>query len=318
MSVSPLLGGEDEVPAAVLRPAGLVFVSTDRLLFAHAHDADPPFADTETDQVVANGSCTSLTKGEVVLVRTARVGVAFDRDPGRRPPIQVGGVPTQGRPGAELDPRRCGGRRGIEGADGGVQEVPAVILAHGAGNDMSTPLLVAVHEGLASAGLLTVRFNFPYKEKGGRAPDRTPVLEACFRSVVNQIRTEYRPSRVFIGGKSLGGRMASHLAASRLAVDGLVFLGYPLHPPGKLARLRTAHLSRITAPMLFFAGTRDPLCNLDLLRSSLAPLADRATLHVIQDADHSFNVLKRTGRSDEAVREEIIKISLAWVQSIVH
>lgn len=193
----------------------------------------------------------------------------------------------------------------------------AVILAHGAGNDMSNPLLVAVHEGLASAGFLTVRFNFPYKEKGGRAPDRAPVLEACFRSVVNQIRTDDRPTQVFLGGKSLGGRMASHLAASGLAVDGLVFLGYPLHPPGKLDRLRTAHLSRIAAPMLFFAGTRDPLCNLDLLRSSLAPL-DRATLHVIQDADHSFNVLKRTGRSDEAVREELINISLGWIQSVVH
>lgn len=194
----------------------------------------------------------------------------------------------------------------------------AVILAHGAGNDMNNPLLVAVDVGLAHAGFLSVLFNFPYKEKGRRAPDRAPVLQACFRSVVEQVRAEYRPPRLFIGGKSLGGRMASHLAADGLAVDGLLFLGYPLHPPGKLDRLRTAHLSRIAAPMLFFAGTRDPLCNLDLLRSSLASLAGRTTLHVVQDGDHSFNVLRRTGRSVEAVREELVNISISWMQSAGH
>jgi predicted alpha/beta-hydrolase family hydrolase len=194
----------------------------------------------------------------------------------------------------------------------------AVILAHGAGNDMNNPLLVAVHEGLADAGALAVRFNFPYKERGGRAPDRAPVLERCFRSVVDQIQAEYHPTHLFIGGKSLGGRMASHLAADGLAIDGLLFLGYPLHPPGKLDRLRTAHLSRITAPMLFFAGTRDPLCNLDLLRSSLAPLVAPTTLHVIQDGDHSFNVLRRTGRSIEAVWQELVCISTRWIGSLTH
>lgn len=178
---------------------------------------------------------------------------------------------------------------------------------------MENPLLVAVHEGLARSGFLSVRFNFPYKERGGRAPDRAPVLQTCFRSVIDQVRSAYRPAHLFIGGKSLGGRMASHLAADGVSVDGLLFLGYPLHPPGKLDRLRTAHLSRITAPMLFFAGTRDPLCNLDLLRSSLASLAAPTTLHVVQDGDHSFNVLKRTGRSNEAVREELVNISAAWI-----
>jgi predicted alpha/beta-hydrolase family hydrolase len=183
---------------------------------------------------------------------------------------------------------------------------------------MSNPLLVALHEGLADRGFLTVRFNFPYKERGRRAPDRAPVLEACFRGVVDQVRAEYRPAHVFIGGKSLGGRMASHLAAAGLAVDGLVFLGYPLHPSGKPDQLRTAHLSRITAPMLFFAGTRDPLCNLDLLRSSLAPLAASTTMHVIQDGDHSFKVLRRTGRSAEAVQQELVVISTDWIQALTH
>jgi predicted alpha/beta-hydrolase family hydrolase len=200
---------------------------------------------------------------------------------------------------------------------GGVPPV-AVILGHGAGNDMNNPLLVAVHEGLANAGFLSVRFNFPYKEKGGRAPDRAPVLEACFRSVVDAVRADYRPAHLFIGGKSLGGRMASHLAAGGLAVDGLIFLGYPLHPPGKLDRLRTAHLPRITAPMLFFAGTRDPLCDLDLLRSCLASLAAPTTLHVVQDGDHSFAVLKRSGRSAEAIRRELVAISSDWITGLIH
>jgi hypothetical protein len=183
---------------------------------------------------------------------------------------------------------------------------------------MNNPLLVAVHEGLADAGFLSVRFNFPYKEKGGRAPDRAPILETCFRSIVGQIRVEFQPAHLFIGGKSLGGRIASHLAADGLAVDGLIFLGYPLHPPGRPAQLRTAHLSRISVPMLFFAGTRDPLCNLDLLRSALAPLTAQTTLHIVQDGDHSFNVLKRTGRSAEAIREDLVRISEAWIKSLAH
>lgn len=203
-----------------------------------------------------------------------------------------------------------------DGADGG--SAAAVILAHGAGNDMNSPLVVAVHEGLASAGFLSVRFNFPFKERGGRAPDRAPVLETCFRRVLDQVRADLCPAKLFIGGKSLGGRMASHLAADGIAVDGLIFLGYPLHPPGKLDRLRTAHLPRITAPMLFFAGTRDALCNLDLLRVALKSLTAPTTLHVIEDGDHSFNVLKRTARSADAVREELANISAGWIRDRIH
>jgi hypothetical protein len=183
---------------------------------------------------------------------------------------------------------------------------------------MTNPLLVAVADALAEHGLPTVRFNFPYTERAGRRPDPAPVLEACYRAVVAQVRgdRELSARRLVIGGKSMGGRMASHLAAAGEAVDGLLFLGYPLHPAGKPEQLRVARLERIRAPMLFLAGTRDALCRLDLLRAALAPLP-HATLHVIEDGDHSFAVRKRSGRDPAAVRDEIVQASVAWLRAVV-
>jgi len=194
---------------------------------------------------------------------------------------------------------------------------PAIVLAHGAGNDMSNPLLSAVHEGLADRGYVTIKFNFPYKERGGRAPDPAPVLERCYRSVLGAVRaSELKPGVLVIGGKSLGGRIASHLAAQGEAVAGLLLLGYPLHPPGKLDRLRTSHLGRITVPMLFLAGTRDSLCDLALLRRTIAELSAPVTLHVIEDGDHSFQVLKRTRRDQADVVAELVDVSAAWVRDL--
>lgn len=189
-----------------------------------------------------------------------------------------------------------------------------VVLAHGAGNDMTSPLLVAFADALAEGGCAAVRFNFPYKERGGRAPDPAPVLEACYRAVLAQVRADpdLQTKRLVIGGKSMGGRMASHLAAAGAAVDGLLFLGYPLHPAGKPTQLRAAHLQHISAPMLFLAGTRDTLCRLDLLRTALAGLP-KATLHVVDDGDHSFAVRVRSGRDQAAVRRELVDTSLAWL-----
>jgi uncharacterized protein len=191
----------------------------------------------------------------------------------------------------------------------------AVILAHGAGSDMNAPLLSAVHTGLATRGYVAVKFNFPYTERGGRAPDPAPVLEACYARVIEAIRhdPQIAPRRLVIGGKSLGGRMASHLAAKGEDVAGLIFLGYPLHPAGKPERLRVAHLDQIQSPMLFFAGTRDPLCNLDLLTETIRRLPARVTLHVIEGADHSFKLPKRLGRDPSAVWEEIIATSADWL-----
>ncbi|MEO8605693.1 MAG: alpha/beta family hydrolase [bacterium] len=192
-----------------------------------------------------------------------------------------------------------------------------VILAHGAGTDMTHHLLLAFADGLAARGVATVRFNFPYTERGRRAPDPAPVLEACYRAVLEQVRVDagVGSGRLVIGGKSMGGRMASHIAAQGAAVDGLLFLGYPLHPAGKPQQLRAAHLAQIAAPMLFLTGTRDPLCPLERLRPVVATLP-RATLHVVEDGDHSFAVRKRSGRDAAAVLDELLTASLAWLQSL--
>jgi predicted alpha/beta-hydrolase family hydrolase len=210
------------------------------------------------------------------------------------------------------------------GAVSGMVALPAahdgivVVLAHGAGNDMRNPLLVAFADALAEHGFPTVRFNFPYTERRGRRPDPPPVLEACYRAVIAQVRTdrELALRRLVIGGKSMGGRMASHVAAAGDAVDGLLFLGYPLHPAGKPAQLRVAHLPRIAAPMLFLTGTRDSLCRLDLLRAALATLP-QATLHVIDDGDHSFAVRRSSGRDAAAVRTELVDASAEWLTRVV-
>lgn len=191
-----------------------------------------------------------------------------------------------------------------------------VVLAHGAGNDMTNPLLVAVADGLTRRGRTSVRFNFPYKQRGGRAPDPAPVLETCYRAVLDDVRRELRPRWLVIGGKSMGGRMASHLAAHGERIDGLLFLGYPLHPAGRPHQLRAAHLERILAPMLFLAGTRDALCRLELLRPVLARLPT-ATLHVVEGGDHSFNVAKRSGRGQREVVGEIVAVSADWLRVAV-
>ncbi len=198
-------------------------------------------------------------------------------------------------------------------------QTPGVILAHGAGVDMRSPLLVALCDGLAQRGFLTVRFNFPYTERRAKVPDRTPVLEACYRAVIDAVRgaADLRPPRLAIGGKSMGGRMATHLAAQGDAVDGLLLLGYPLHPAGQPQKLRAAHLPRIAAPMLFFAGTRDALCSLDLLRPALAACTAPVTLHVIDGGDHSFKVLKRAGRDQAAIEAEIVDASAAWLRAAI-
>lgn len=195
----------------------------------------------------------------------------------------------------------------------------AVILAHGAGNDMQSPFLSAVHEGLAARGYVTVKFNFPYKERGGRAPDRAPVLEACYRDVLEAVRADpdIAAPRIVVGGKSMGGRMATHLAAQGADVGGLLLLGYPLHPAGKPDQLRAAHFDRIRVPSLFFAGTRDALCNLELLRPAITRLHAPVELHVIEGGDHSFNVPKSLKRAPTEVLDEIVAASAAWLARVV-
>ena len=191
----------------------------------------------------------------------------------------------------------------------------ALILAHGAGNGMDHPFLVHLQEALGQRGLLTVRFNFPYKESGRRVPDPPALLEATWSAVIERVRADPAlcPGRLLLGGKSMGGRLASHLVARGTAADGLVFLGYPLHPAKAPERLRAEHLARIPCPMLFIQGSRDPLCHLDLLREVLDRLAAPVSLHVIQDGAHSFQVPKSKGRSQEEVWAEIVETVATWI-----
>ena len=200
----------------------------------------------------------------------------------------------------------------------GAQQAPdtALVLAHGAGNDMDNPLLSFVHEALAARGVMTVKFNFPYKERGGKAPDRAPLLEATWQAVMAAVRMDAQlaPIRLFCGGKSMGGRIASQLVADGEACAGLVFLGYPLHPPKRQEKLRAEHLSRVTCPMLFIQGTRDALCDLVLLREALQRVHVPVTLHVIEGGDHSFNVPKRMGRIVLQIQQQIVEVIADFVR----
>jgi len=191
----------------------------------------------------------------------------------------------------------------------------ALILAHGAGNDMHNSLLDAVSDGTAQAGYLTVRFNFPYKEKGRKAPDPQHKLEGTWNAVCRHVITQFSPKEITAAGKSMGGRIASQLASEGiLPVQRLVFYGYPLHPPGKKESLRDSHLYLIRQPMLFFAGTRDPLCDLTELRKVLNKLKAPWDLEIIDGGDHSFNVPKSSGIQDADIYKHLINKSIDWLQ----
>ena len=166
----------------------------------------------------------------------------------------------------------------------------ALVLAHGAGGSMRSKLLAGLADGLGEFGIGTLRFNFAYAEQGRRAPDALPALRDVFSSVFLEAVRRARGAPVFAGGKSLGGRVASLLAADGLATAGLVFVGYPLHPPGRPEKLRDEHLDRIRVPMLFLQGTADPFARWDLLEVVTARLGRRATLHAVEGGDHSFRV----------------------------
>jgi uncharacterized protein len=194
----------------------------------------------------------------------------------------------------------------------------AVIVAHGAGNDMNNPLLVSFCENLADAGYLAVRFNFPYKEQGRKAPDRPEILELTWQRVFHFIKDKSGQSlrKIFLAGKSMGGRIASEmLAKGSLTSAGMIFLGYPLHPAGNKEKLRNKHLHLIKIPLLFFAGTRDSLCDLELLKAVLRPLGPQIELEVIEGADHSFNLPKSSSLTSRQVYEKIARRSIQWISA---
>jgi uncharacterized protein len=188
-----------------------------------------------------------------------------------------------------------------------------IVLAHGAGGGFDGPFMNHMAEGLVTQGIGVCRFNFPYAERGRRTPDRQPVLEQAYREVVASLRARAH-ERLILGGKSMGGRIASHIVAAGVEADGLVFLGYPLHPPGKPERLRADHLRSVSVPMLFVEGTRDPFCPLATLDRVRAGLAAPTEVAVIDGGDHSFKLRGSAGRSTAEAWSQVVTEVSDWVR----
>ena len=189
------------------------------------------------------------------------------------------------------------------------------VMAHGAGAGMTHPFLASVAKELAARGIATLRYDFPYMDRGSRRPDTPKVAQAAVREAVALAAKALPKLALFAGGKSFGGRMTSQAqAAGALAgVRGLVFLGFPLHAPGNPSDERGAHLSEVKVPMLFLQGTRDDFAKMELLRPLVKKLGPRATLVTFEDADHSFHVPARSGRKDEEIRAQMLDAMAVWI-----
>ena len=190
------------------------------------------------------------------------------------------------------------------------------VLAHGAGAGMDHPSMVAVAAELAERSIATLRFQFPYMERGSRRPDPPAVCHATIRAAVVAAARVAPGLALIAGGRSFGGRMTSQAQAIEPlpAVKGLAFLGFPLHPAGKPSVERAEHLRAVKIPMMFLQGTRDELAKLELLRPLVDGLGAHATLKLLQDADHSFHVPARTGRKDSEVRAEMLDALVTWIE----
>jgi uncharacterized protein len=198
-----------------------------------------------------------------------------------------------------------------DGSDGVV-----FVCAHGAGGHMRDRHMESLAAGLHARGAGIVRFNFLYREQGSGRPDAMPLLKECMAAVIDHVRRALSPRTLVIGGRSMGGRTASMLAADGYACDGLLLYAYPLHPAGKPEKLRDAHLPQIGVPVLCFNGTRDTLCRRDLMARVVEPLHPRWEMHWLEGADHSFRVLKSSGRTDADVLQEVADGSAGWLSRL--
>lgn len=191
------------------------------------------------------------------------------------------------------------------------------VFAHGAGAGMAHSFMEAVAQELAARGIATLRYQFPYMEHGGKRPDSPKVAHVAVRAAVAKAK-ELMPGVLLIaGGKSFGGRMTSQAEAlAPLGVRGLAFFGFPLHPAGAPSDERAAHLYDVRVPMLFLQGTRDALADLSFLKPVVKKLGKAATLHLVDEADHSFHVPAKSGRKDAQIRAEVLDTFAAWVASL--
>jgi predicted alpha/beta-hydrolase family hydrolase len=189
------------------------------------------------------------------------------------------------------------------------------VVAHGAGAGMNHPFLAAIANGFVEQGIATLRYQFPYMEKRSKRPDNPKTAQSTVRAAVTEAAKLLPDIPLFAGGKSFGGRMTSQAQASAplAGVRGLIFLGFPLHPPGRPSNERAKHLSDVRIPLLFLQGTRDDFANLTLLEPLCKQLGSGATLKLFQDADHSFHVPARTGRKDADVMRELLDAASDWL-----
>lgn len=195
-----------------------------------------------------------------------------------------------------------------------------LVLGHGAGAGMAHPFLEKLATELAKAGIATLRYQFPYMEEGRRVPDKPEMLTATVATAVKKAAHVAPELPLLAGGKSMGARMTSQAAAQGLLgpVKGLVFFGFPLHPPNRPATKRAEHLAKVSIPMLFLQGTRDTLADLTLLRPVCANLGSGATLHIIAETDHSFHVLKKSGKTDAEIMKELAETTASWAEKQKH
>jgi predicted alpha/beta-hydrolase family hydrolase len=193
-----------------------------------------------------------------------------------------------------------------------------LVLAHGAGAGMTHKGMTGLADGLAARGVATLRYQFPYMERGSKRPDAPPLAQATVRAAVAEATRRAGGLPLFAGGRSFGGRMTSQAqaAAPLPGIRGLVFFAFPLHPAGKPADTRAAHLADVGIPMLFLQGTNDALAELDLLRPVITRLGARTTLRLALDADHAFHVPAKTGRKDPEVLAELLDAAAAWIRAL--
>jgi predicted alpha/beta-hydrolase family hydrolase len=193
-----------------------------------------------------------------------------------------------------------------------------LVLAHGAGAGMTHKHMAATADGLAERGIATLRYNFPYMERGSKRPDNPPIAHAAIRAAVADAAKLAGDLPLFAGGRSFGARMTSQAQSLDPLpnVRGLVFFAFPLHPPGKPGTDRADHLSDVKIPMLFLQGTKDEFADLDLLKPTVKKLAKRATLHLAEHADHSFHAPAKSGRKDPEVLADILDAATAWMAKV--